>query len=358
MCPLMAQGGRYILRVKMSMKRIAYLKSPQNVAAWNHLVLAFDRSMDKQGIRAINSQPHRLVTLLGRAIAKTGFVRSIYESSKWALVLPMMGCTEGRLFPVSYLYECIPYVMDCWPSTYQRWERFLIRNRIHTCFFTARQSAERFAATLPQMNSLWLGEAVDPMDFNCQVPLTKRKIHVLELGRKWDAYHDKIAGQLARHGWKHVYEEVKGRIVFPGHAALANGLADSVVSICVPQSITHPETAGGVTTVTLRYFETMASKCIPVGICPQELRDMFGYNPLVEIHLDRAFEQMEEILANPARYQDMVDRNYKRLLQVGTWDVRAEALLGALKSLGYDISASTFAKVLKHCRREPSIHSI
>ena len=64
---------------------------------------------------------------------------------------------------------------------------------------------------------------------------------------------------------------------------LVAGLANSRVSICFPQSITNPERCGKVETVTLRYFESMASKCLIVGKCPLELRDLFGYNPVIEV---------------------------------------------------------------------------
>ena len=40
---------------------------------------------------------------------------------------------------------------------------------------------------------------------------------------------------------------------------------------------------------------------------------------------------------NSAKYQPMVDRNYQRLLEVGTWDVRVKEMLATLKTLGYDV---------------------
>jgi hypothetical protein len=225
--------------------------------------------------------------------------------------------------------------MDCWPPAYGRWEKFFRRNRIQTALLTARQSAEHFASLFPNMHSLWLAEAVSPDQYRHDTPLAQRKIHVLELGRNWDDYHSRIERPLQQLGRKHLYEPAPGKLIFAGREALVAGLADSIISICFPQSLTHPQRAGNVETVTLRYFETIASKCVPVGRAPKELIDLFGFNPMIEVDLTHAPDQLEQIISNPAKYQEMVDRNYDRLLEVGTWDVRVRQMLQMLQPLGY-----------------------
>ena len=249
----------------------------------------------------------------------------------------MLHCSEYRLFPASYLHECIPYTMDVWPWSYARWEGFIRRNRIRTWFITARRSAQIFKEKFPDRNILWLPEAVDPAEYRHDIPLDQRTIHVLELGRRWEDYHAKIEDSLKSRGQTHLYQQAEGKIIFPTRDALIDGFVNSIVSVCFPQSLTHPQRAGDVETVTLRYFETMACKCVPVGRAPQELIDIFGFNPMIEVDLDHAADQVQEILANPAKYQPMVDRNYQRLLEVGTWDARVREMLATLKTLGYDV---------------------
>lgn len=66
----------------------------------------------------------------------------------------------------------------------------------------------------------------------------------------------------------------------------------------------------------------MAAKCLLVGVCPPELADLFGYNPVVEIEKGREAEQLLSILRDPGAYQTLVDRNYDVLLLRGTWKSR------------------------------------
>jgi glycosyltransferase involved in cell wall biosynthesis len=314
--------------------KLAYLQSPIFGDTTDYPVQAIQRHLAAEGLKSFRSQPLKPIVFGGKALAKLGLVRNFARVGK-AYLVPMLRCSEYRLFPVSYFHECVPFTMDVWPETYPRWEAFARRNRLRTWFITARQSAEFFKQKFPERNVLWLPEAVDPAEYKHDIPLEKRTIHVLELGRKWDAYHAKIEKPLESSGRTHLYEKVKGKIIFPTRRGLIDAFVNSIVSICFPQSLTHPQFAGGVETVTLRYFETIASKCVPVGRAPQELIDLFGYNPIVEADINHAAEQLEEIISNPAKYQPMVDRNYQRLMEVGTWEVRIRQMLQTLSSLGY-----------------------
>jgi hypothetical protein len=56
---------------------------------------------------------------------------------------------------------------------------------------------------------------------------------------------------------------------------------------------------------------------------------------MIEVDLNHASNQLEDIISNPAKYQPLVDRNYDRLLEVGTWDVRVRQMLQMLAPLGY-----------------------
>jgi hypothetical protein len=74
----------------------------------------------------------------------------------------------------------------------------------------------------------------------------------------------------------------------------------------------------------------MASKCIILGHGPQELTDLFGYNPVIEVQDGHESEQIESLLSNPDLTHDLVESNYRRLMEIGTWRNRIEQVLATL----------------------------
>lgn len=180
------------------------------------------------------------------------------------------------------------------------------------------------------MRCEWLPEACDPLEYSASKPWSERDIDVLELGRKYDRFHSRIRDPLAKRKRSHLFERVKGSIIFPERDDLIDGYGRTKIAICFPCSVTHPERSGAVETVTLRYFESIASKCIILGHAPQELTDLFGYNPVVEVQEGNELEQIESLLANPDSCHDLVEENHRRLLEVGTWEHRVKQVLEIL----------------------------
>jgi hypothetical protein len=99
--------------------------------------------------------------------------------------------------------------------------------------------------------------------------------------------------------------------------------------------MTHPQRSGDVETVTHRYFESMAAGCIIIGHAPRELVDLFGYNPVIEADVSDPAAQLEAILREPGAHAGLVERNRKRMMEVGTWDVRIRTILELLAARGY-----------------------
>jgi len=83
------------------------------------------------------------------------------------------------------------------------------------------------------------------------------------------------------------------------------------------------------------YFESMAAKCLIVGQCPAELRDVLGYDPVIAADPSDPAGQIRHILAHVDDYQSVVDRNHAAVLERGTWDVRTRQLLAELEARGY-----------------------
>jgi hypothetical protein len=185
------------------------------------------------------------------------------------------------------------------------------------------------------MRSVWLPEATDPDAYDPSKPLADRTIDVLELGRRHESVHAEIVGPLASGGETHKYQLAEGEIVFPSRDALVAGLGDAKLSILFPSSLTHPSRSGNVETVTHKYFESMASGCIPVGRCPTELEDLFGYNPVLQLDESNPVTHIRALLSDLDSHRCLVERNLARLLEVGTWDARAQTLLSALQARGY-----------------------
>jgi hypothetical protein len=233
-----------------------------------------------------------------------------------------MGIHDRDVFPYCYWTELVPLAFDCWPARFDWWKGFFEKHRIRLAFFTARQSAEYFAKEMPEMVSKWLPEATNPALYNPGLPLVEREIDVLEIGRKYGLLHDQIAPVLEKAGYRHVYQQGPGQSLFPDLSSLSKGLSMSKISVCIPASITHPERSGWVKTTTHRYFESMASRCILLGHSPEELCDLFGYNPVVEIETGNEAAQILSILREPEAYQELVDKNYRVFLERGTWESR------------------------------------
>ena len=74
-------------------------------------------------------------------------------------------------------------------------------------------------------------------------------------------------------------EKVMGEIILPTRAAFIDGLAPSKVSVCFPCNVTHPQRCGDTETMTQRYLQSMASKCLIIGHAPAEMTALFGLQP-------------------------------------------------------------------------------
>jgi hypothetical protein len=242
----------------------------------------------------------------------------------------------ARIFPVCFFGEIIPLCFDCWPADYERWEHLFRQHDIKTAFFTARQSQEYFIQKLPGLKCYWLPEAADPEEYPFSCPLNYRETNVLELGRRFAAYHDSIRKTLRKAGYVHVYSRSQKRI-FPTREDLMIAWGRTQVSVCFPKSMSSPESSGGVETVTFRYFESLASRCLIVGHCPDELEVLFGYNPVIEVDWEDPAGQIINILDNIQEYQKFVERNHQRMLEVGSWDTRVKYMVSILESDGYAI---------------------
>ena len=312
------------------LQRLRFLRTKERPGPSTYSVFSLERALGEAGVQAVPGWMSSPDSLAANAIYKFRWMWNLRRSSAGPVFVNYMAYLEKKTFPFSYWTEIIPYTFDCWPRYYDWWASFYRRERTRIAFITARQSAEYFSLKLPRMKTVWLPEACDPGEYCPSREWAERSIDVLEMGRRLESYHERIVEGLAGTNRVHLYERNGSKSIFSGRDDLIDGLARTKILICFPRSLTHPEVAEGVETVTYRYFQSMASKCLIVGHAPQELIDLFGYNPVVEVQNGREFEQIEWLLCNLDSFSGLVERNYTRLLEVGTWKSRVETILEVL----------------------------
>lgn len=213
------------------------------------------------------------------------------------------------------------YLFDGWPSKHEKILDFFNYLKIDRLFISSAQSAKILGSKLGFDKVYWIPEGINPAEYK-QYSSDAKTIDVLALGRKYDLYHHAIVDYLRETKKIYLYEKVKGQIIFPTREEFIEGIARSKISICVPCNITHPERSGFLKHMTSRYLQSMVSKCLVVGHAPNEMIELFGYNPVIEIDILNPTQQLESILKNYSDYLPLIEKNYEQVLQNHTWENR------------------------------------
>jgi len=269
--------------------------------------------------------------ILGRVLWEL-YIRNLWRPNKFSATnnfqhfedffVVLMGPRFNNCFPYFASSVCRHiYLFDAWPSSYDQIAKFTDHFHVRNLFVSSRQSALLLDKMSSSTNVHWIPEGVDPTRYHHK-PSNQRRIDVLQMGRKWDSYHERILQPIESAGYIYLFEKVKGQLVFPSRQEFINGLSDTKISICFPSNITHPDRAGGVSTLTTRYLQSMASKCLVVGTPPPELNDLFGYPPIIEADLDNPAGQLKAILSQYEQYADLIESNYEAVCQNHTWERR------------------------------------
>jgi hypothetical protein len=215
------------------------------------------------------------------------------------------------------------YMYDAWPR-FHRWIfPMLDFFNIRFVFFSSKQVFLDHVQKYPESKckSMWLPEGIKADEYHFETYADK-SIDVLEFGRIYEQYHDKIRDGLQRTGKNHVYRKLDESLLFPDKRAFKKALARSKVVICVPSNITHPDRAEYISTMTLRYLQAMASKSLIVGFIPLDMKELFSYNPIIEIDMDHADEQLSGILKDYEKFIPLIERNYSTVWSSHQWQNR------------------------------------
>lgn len=303
-------------------------------------VAALERGLAAAGVPRLRSPVrNRVFKRLLRFIADAGLLVPPGRAApgRPAVIVPLMGKQDAFLFPWLYTRSIVPYIWDCIPAEYGKWATMFERLDIRCAAFSARTPAQHFAQLMPDRHFLWVPEAVELAPFDPSRPLHLRSTDVLEFGRRYGKFHAAVRDALATRSFRHRYERKPGEIIFPTRADFVAGLADAKITICFPQSLTHPERFGNVETVTARFFESMASGCIIIGEAPAELVDLFGYDPVVPVDWTDPAGHICAMLDNIDSYAELTRRNLATMGAKGNWQGRMQTWLGELERLGYEV---------------------
>jgi hypothetical protein len=250
---------------------------------------------------------------------------------RWLLfrkdILPTLLQKEKKLVyvqPVSLYFdtgftvltnEIIPLFWDCWPCFYDKVETWLKKHKVKTAIFTSLQEMAEIKRRLPDLNVIHCPEGVDTSIYKEGKELKYRDIDILEFGRPNNIISSNIP----------LLNTVRTAEISPrlSDQELREMMENAKITICFPRNITHPEETGNVETLTQRYWEAMLSRMVIIGHCPQELKDLIGYNPVIEYdYSTEAASQIENILCHIEDYQSLVDKNRYAALKHGDWKIR------------------------------------
>jgi len=235
----------------------------------------------------------------------------------------LMGPDAIKFYPYLFLNRKKRYVyfFDAWTQDQSAFVDFIRRCKIDRVFVSASQAAAELNEKLGCPMASCIPEGIDVTMYK-QVSYNQKDIDVIQIGRKYDKYHEQILPFFNSTNKVYIYEKTKGTVIFPNREDFINGLARSKISICFPSNITHPERSGAIETMTNRYLQSMASKCLIVGHAPKEMIELFGYNPVVEVNPNAPVEQLSTILNHYTDYIPLIEKNYEMVSKHHTWEKR------------------------------------
>jgi hypothetical protein len=290
---------------------------------------------ESECIREVHTDSYIISRLFFR-LWKSGLFRGIFKNQLIRFFKLIFGGHKNYLIVLMgpRFPKCFPhvfrnglkaiYLFDAWPTYFNSILRFVNDFKIDYLFVSSKQAAVSLNKLIGKNNVFWVPEGVKPSDYKF-LPAANRNIDVLSFGRKYDIFHQKIVEKLVLKKVNYIFSSANEKL-FPDKESFTEGLSGAKISVCFPTSVTHPERACGVETMTNRFLQSMASKCLVLGKAPEEMIQLFGYNPVVEVDMENPAEQIIEILGNYENYSELIEKNYKTVVENQTWANRWEQI--------------------------------
>ncbi len=261
------------------------------------------------------------------------FFYPAYKSNETYLIILLGIYFIQQAYPYFLLKSCrkAVYLFDSWEGDLKKIAQYIDKLNLNYVFISAKQSYEHLSNCNLKAKLFWVPEGINTSDYHF-LPYSEKTIDVLQIGRKYDLYHEKIVEFCSERQYKYLYEVKRGSIIFSTNEEFFEGLAKAKISVCVPSNITHPERSGKISTMTHRYLQSMASKCLILGICPDEMIELFDYNPVIEIDMENSSKQLEDILSDYDNYIPLIEKNYKVVKEHHQWKNRLDDIRKILSS--------------------------
>jgi hypothetical protein len=176
-------------------------------------IKALEDALEATGLPRVKNSS-AIERIWSRAIIRFDLTRFFVRLTRRTNFVVIMNLPARRFYPQGWWSESIVYCFDCWSGRYDEWERFLQRNRIRIAFFAARDAARELSRRLPSHTISWMPEAIDAIAYSPARPLSERSIDLLEFGRSWPCYHERIMPHCKASGLGHMFP-TDGKLVFP-----------------------------------------------------------------------------------------------------------------------------------------------
>ena len=270
----------------------------------------------------------RLFTAFHR-ILKPFVKRYTIKGAVISLGLPYHYFLYAKTFPY-FTLNCslkVLWTYDVWEPDYCSVEKLVRQSGINLLLLSSYQATQHFKnLKIRNCNVHWVPETINPADYKHK-NWSERNINILSFGRSWLTYHDKIKQGCVENNINYVYQErnetidvavqgLKKNLQFPTWSSFVDGLADAQICICFPRTVTHPKLAGNVSTLTVRYLQAMASKCLIIGSAPLEVKLLLNYNPVIEVDWIDPVGQIQNILKHPENWQELIEKNYDTVCSI------------------------------------------
>lgn len=257
----------------------------------------------------------------------------LYKKSKdSALIITSRGKDLlSNSTPYYLKYEIIPMLWDVWPYSWNHIEKTIKLLKIKTVLVTVKSYADKLKSEYG-INAIWVPEGIETKNYRKGNILSEREYDICELGRQYEPYH-KIIQSLHEKGCiygflRTIYDD-NGKVLkfaFDTNEEMYEKLPQTKIMVNFPKSVTHPEEAGPVETLTQRYWEAMLCRCLIIGKAPKELIELSGYNPVIEVDWNHAEKQLTDIISHISDYQELVDKNFAFAIKNASWESRMQII--------------------------------
>ncbi|MCB1122448.1 MAG: glycosyltransferase [Verrucomicrobiae bacterium] len=320
---------------QLALLRNRFGRSTVNFPDWQE----FEESIlkDPEVVSLYPSKPYQVLSSAGfsfmRKLGKVFGRPGPYElplRSPYTIRVAILGGTAFRRCPdfirkgckVAYLFDPAPPWVSC-----EGIAEFVAHTGIKLLFVPHPVFRDRLKPILKDCEVFYVPEAVDPEGYQWS---QSKPIDLLSFGRKLKPYHNDLVSRLPE-SVNYQYGYIEDR------SGLIAALRDAKIILNFPRSMTEPnqlaENDLDVEMVTMRYFQSIASKALLLGKCPPLLEELFGYNPMITADLENPVDQILDLLKNYDDYQPLIERNYEQLVSRHTYFQRWQEMKAIIQKV-------------------------